>query len=53
MWMQRITTREPTENQLEIALLALERALAREEGRSKVADGIAVYPSFGGAMEAA
>src|SRR5262249_44458682 len=32
IWMQGITTKEPTDEQLEIALLSLERALAREEG---------------------
>jgi uncharacterized protein YqhQ len=53
LWLQRITTREPSDTQLEIALLALERALAREEGRSKAADGVVVYPSYLGAMEAA
>ncbi len=53
MWMQLITTKEPTPDQLEIALLALSRALAREEGRSKVADGVVVYPSFAGAAAAA
>lgn len=52
MWMQRITTREPTDEQLEIALLALERSLAREEGRSRSPDGVAVYPDFGVAMAA-
>jgi uncharacterized protein YqhQ len=53
MWMQRITTREPTNQQLEIALVALERALAREQGRSKRPDGIAFYSSYSGALEAA
>ncbi len=46
LWLQRITTKEPTDDQLEIAVLALERALAREEGRSKAPDGVAVYPDF-------
>jgi len=52
IWLQRITTREPTDGQLEIALLALERALAREEGRSRAADGVAVYRDFGMGMAA-
>jgi len=53
LWMQRITTREPTDQQLEIALVALERALAREQGRSKRADGVAFYADYSGALEAA
>ncbi len=52
IWMQRITTREPTDGQLEIALLALERARVREEGRSRAPDGVAVYRDFGLAMAA-
>lgn len=46
LWLQRITTVEPTDDQLEIALLALDRARAREEGRPRAADGVEVYPSF-------
>jgi uncharacterized protein YqhQ len=46
IWMQGITTKEPTDEQLEIALLSLERALAREEGTPKAADGITLYESF-------
>jgi uncharacterized protein YqhQ len=53
MWMQRITTREPTDPQLEIALVALERALAREQGRSKRPNGVSFYSSYSGALEAA
>ena len=52
LWLQRITTREPSDDQLEIALLALERALAREEGRPRTADGVQVYPDFPGALAA-
>ncbi|HME91854.1 MAG TPA: DUF1385 domain-containing protein [Myxococcaceae bacterium] len=52
IWLQRITTREPADGQLEIALLALERALAREEGRSQAADGVAIYRDFGMGMAA-
>ena len=52
LWLQRITTREPSDDQLEIALLALERALAREEGHPRSADGVAVYPDFQGALAA-
>lgn len=46
LWLQRITTVEPTDDQLEIALLALDRALAREEGRPRAAEGVQVYPDF-------
>lgn len=53
MWMQRITTREPNDQQLEIALVALERALAREQGRSKRPNGVSFYSSYTGALEAA
>ncbi len=49
LWLQRITTVEPTDDQLEIALLALDRALAREEGRPRAADGVQVYPDFAAA----
>lgn len=53
LWMQRITTREPSDQQLEIALVALERALSREQGRSKRPDGVAYYADYSGALEAA
>ena len=52
IWLQRVTTKPPTDDQMEIALLALERALAREEGRSQVADGVRVYQDFGVALAA-
>jgi uncharacterized protein YqhQ len=44
MWLQNITTKPPTDEQLEVALISLARALAREEGRS-AAEGVAVYQS--------
>ena len=53
IWMQNITTKEPSRDQLEIAVLALERALAREEGRALAQDGVHVYPSFALATSAA
>jgi len=46
LWMQNITTRQPTGAQLEIAVLALSRALAREEGRAAAPDGLSVYASY-------
>ncbi len=52
LWLQRITTVEPTDAQLEIALLALDRALAREQGRPRAADGVQVYPDFSVAVAA-
>jgi uncharacterized protein YqhQ len=52
LWLQRITTIEPSDDQLEIALLALERALAREQGRPRAEDGIRIYPDFAGALAA-
>jgi len=52
LWLQRITTVEPTDDQLEIALLALDRALAREEGRPRAVDGVQVYPDFAVAVAA-
>ena len=52
LWLQRITTVEPSDDQLEIALLALDRALAREEGRPRAVDGVQVYRDFSGALAA-
>ena len=52
LWLQRITTVEPTDDQLEIALLALDRALGREEGRPRASDGVQIYPDFSRAAAA-
>ena len=52
MWMQNITTRPPSDDQLEIAVLALARSLAREEGRAGAAEGVSFYPSFAVAQSA-
>jgi uncharacterized protein YqhQ len=46
IWLQNITTKEPSDDQLEIALLSLERALAREQGAPKAQEGVTIYPSF-------
>lgn len=46
IWLQNITTKEPAPNQLEIALLSLDRALAREEGKPRSADGVTLYDTF-------
>ncbi len=52
MWLQRITTVEPTDDQLEIALLALDRALAREEGRPRAGTACRCIADFSGAVAA-
>ncbi|MBI5545067.1 MAG: DUF1385 domain-containing protein [Deltaproteobacteria bacterium] len=49
LWLQRITTREPSKEQLEIAVLALSRALAREEGKT-AEDGVKLFRDFDGAV---
>ncbi len=49
LWLQRITTREPSMDQLEIAVLALTRALAREEGKT-AEDGVKLFRDFEGAI---
>jgi uncharacterized protein YqhQ len=50
IWLQNITTREPDDTELEIALLSLDRALAREEGHPKSVDGVTLYPSYEAAV---
>jgi uncharacterized protein YqhQ len=52
MWMQNITTQPPTDDQLEISVLALSRALAREEGRTQGDGGVLIYPDFARAQAA-
>lgn len=42
--LQKVTTREPTLEQLEVAVTALARALAREEGQA-AQDGVHIVPS--------
>ena len=46
IWLQRITTQPPADDQQQIALLSLDRALARELGHAKAADGVTVYPTY-------
>ncbi len=46
IWLQNITTKEPAPNQMEIALLSLDRALAREEGKPRSAEGVTLYDTF-------
>jgi len=40
MWLQRLTTRPPTDAQLEIALLAMRRALKREAATEALPEGL-------------
>ncbi len=46
IWLQKITTQPPTDAQQEVALLSLDRALAREEGKPRSADGVTLYETF-------
>ena len=46
IWLQNITTQPPTDAQQEVALLSLDRALAREEGKPKSPDGVTLYDTF-------
>jgi uncharacterized protein YqhQ len=46
IWLQGITTKEPAPQQLEVALLSLDRALAREEGKPRSKDGVSLYDTF-------
>ncbi|MFH2010983.1 MAG: DUF1385 domain-containing protein [bacterium] len=49
IWLQRITTREPTDDQLEVALLAIEKTLWREQldpEEPAPKRDIEVFPSF-------
>lgn len=52
IWLQKITTQPPTDAQQEIALMSLDRALAREQGAPKAAEGVTIYPSFAAASAA-
>jgi uncharacterized protein YqhQ len=49
IWLQKITTQPPSDAQQEVALLSLDRALAREEGKPKSAEGVTLYDSFAAA----
>ena len=46
IWLQNITTQPPTDAQQEVALLSLDRALAREEGKPRSPDGVTLYDTF-------
>jgi uncharacterized protein YqhQ len=46
IWLQKITTQPPSDAQQEIALLSLDHALAREEGKPKSPEGVSLYETF-------
>jgi uncharacterized protein YqhQ len=46
IWLQGITTKTPSRDELEVALLSLDRALAREEGKPKGQEGVTLYATF-------
>jgi len=46
MWLQYITTRPPTDAQLEVALLALQRTLKREQATEALPEGLFVFDDF-------
>jgi len=46
IWLQYITTRPPTDAQLEIALLALQRTLKREQATEALPEGLFVFDDF-------
>ena len=49
LWLQRITTAEPTRDQLEIAVVAMRRCIAYEEGKL-AEDGVKLFRDFDGAI---
>lgn len=49
LWLQRVTTQEPTRDQLEIAVIAMRRCIAYEEGKL-VGDGVKLFRDFDGAI---
>ena len=50
MLLQRLTTREPTDDQLEVALLALQKTLWREQVAEEAAGAIEVFGSYAEAL---
>jgi uncharacterized protein YqhQ len=53
MWLQRLTTREPSDDQLEVGMLALQTALRREQAAAELADvGVQVFASYSEAAPA-
>jgi uncharacterized protein YqhQ len=52
LWLQRLTTREPSDDQLEVALLALEKTLWRERAADEAVGGVQVFASYAEALPA-
>ena len=53
LWLQRLTTREPSDDQLEVALLALQKTLWRERAGAEVqGGGVEVFASYAEALPA-
>ncbi len=46
IWLQGITTQPPDDRVQEIALLSLDRALAREQGKPRAPEGVTLYGDF-------
>lgn len=51
LWIQRITTREPAIDQVEVALVALKRALARENGVLRGPAEVRLYDDYAAATD--
>jgi uncharacterized protein YqhQ len=45
MWLQKITTREPTDEQLEVALISIRKTLWRERSGTAAPAGLEIYRS--------
>jgi uncharacterized protein YqhQ len=52
LWLQRLTTREPTDDQLEVSLLALRKTLWRERATDEASGGVEVFASYADALPA-
>jgi len=54
LWLQRLTTREPTDDQLEVSILALRKTLWREQLAEEIAEagGVQVFASYREALPA-
>ncbi len=54
LWLQRLTTREPTDDQLEVSLVALQKTLWRERATSEVGEvgegGVEVFATYAEAL---
>ncbi|MFT3843332.1 MAG: DUF1385 domain-containing protein [Myxococcaceae bacterium] len=46
IWLQGITTQPPADGQQELALVSLDRALQRENGKARGDEGIHIFESF-------